>query len=79
MSQFNTLYKQILGEEKDYITVNVKCKMENGDSFTTEFNISNHLLDGKTPEEIVKKYYVGKPYTYSDESASRIISAEIIK
>ena len=65
-------------KKKDYITVEVKIKMENGDSYTTEFNISDHLLKGTTPEEVVRKYFVGRPYTYSDESSSKIVSAEII-
>ena len=65
-------------KKKDYITVDVKCKMANGDSYVTSFNISDHLLKGTTPEEVVRKYFVGKPYTYADESSSRIISVEII-
>lgn len=52
--------------------------MANGDSYITGFNISNHLLKGTTPEEVVRKYFVGKPHTYADESSSRIVSAEII-
>ena len=81
MNKFNTLFNQILTEEekkKDYITVEVKIKTENGDSYTTEFNISDHLLKATTPEEVVRKYFVGKPYTYSDESSSKIVSAEIV-
>ena len=81
MSKFDTLCNQILSEEekkKDYITVDVKCKMANGDSYVTSFNISDHLLKGTTPEEVVRKYFVGKPHTYTDESSSRIVSAEII-
>jgi len=77
MKTFDTLYNQILNEEKDYITVNVRLKLANGDSYTTEFNISNHLLDGTTPEAVVKKYFVGLNYTYTDESSSRIVSAEL--
>jgi hypothetical protein len=65
-------------EEKDYITVDVKLKLQNGDSYTTGFNISNKFLEDQTPLEVAKKYFLGKPYTYSDESSSKIVSVELL-
>jgi lysyl-tRNA synthetase class I len=60
-----------------YTTVNVKIKLANGDHYTTGFNISDHILNGKTPQEVVTEYFVGRKYTYSNESQSEILSAEI--
>jgi hypothetical protein len=65
-------------EEMDYITVDLKIKLQNGDYFTTGFNISNKFLETQTPLEVAKKYYLGKPYTYSDETSSRIVSVELL-
>lgn len=70
--------KQKVNEEMDYITVDVLIKLQNGDSFTTGFNISNKFLETQTPLEVAKKYYLGKPYTYSDETSSRIVSVELL-
>jgi hypothetical protein len=75
--KFNNLYREIMNEEMDYITVNVKLKLQNGDSYTTDFNISNKFLETQTPLEVAKKYFLGKPYTYSDESSSKIVSVEL--
>ena len=78
MNKFETLYKELMNEEKDYITVDVLIKLQNGDSYTTGFNISNKFLETQTPLEVAKKYFLGKPYTYSDETSSRIVSVELL-
>ena len=78
MNKFETLYKELMNEEKDYITVDVKLKLKNGDSYTTGFNISNKFLEDQTPLEVAKKYFLGKPYTYSDETSSKIVDVELL-
>jgi hypothetical protein len=77
MNKFESLYKEIMNEEKDYITVDLKLKLQNGDSYTTGFNISNKFLEDQTPLEVAKKYFLGKPYTYSDETSSKIVDVEL--
>ena len=78
MNKFETLYKELMNEEKDYITVDLKIKLQNGDFYTTGFNISNKFLKDQTPLEVAKKYFLGKPYTYSDESSSKIVDVELL-
>ena len=61
-----------------YTTVNVNIKLANGDQYTTGFNISDRILVGKTPQEVVTKYFVGRKYTYASEEQSEIVSAEVL-
>ena len=56
----------------DYIKTFLKVTLDDGDTFTTGFNITHDLLKDKSMQKVVDDYYVGSVYVYSNE-ASRII------
>ena len=62
----------------EYIRTTLQVHLENGDSFTTGFNLSPKMYLGKTVQEIVDGYYVNRNYYTHDEVAHRITHVDIL-
>ena len=63
---------------KDCITVTLNVYLEDGDRFTTGFNIIPLMLLNKSIQKFVDDYYVGSSYTFSNETTRKIVKVEVV-
>jgi hypothetical protein len=63
---------------EEYIRTTLQVHLENGDSFTTGFNLTPEMFKSKTVQEIVDSYYVNRNYYTHNEIAHRITHVDIL-
>jgi hypothetical protein len=63
---------------KNYITTLLEVTVENGDRFTTGFNIMPAMLIDKSIQKLVDDYYVGSSYGYNNETTLKIVKVEVL-
>jgi hypothetical protein len=63
---------------EEHIRTTLKVHLENGDSFTTGFNLLPEMFKGRTVQEVVDSYYVNRNYYTHDEVAHRITHVDIL-
>jgi hypothetical protein len=64
---------------REYITVTLNITIEDGDRFTTGFNVLLVMLVDKSIQQIVDDYYVGSDYTFHNEISRKIVKVEILE
>ena len=63
----------------DYITTTLRIYIEDGDHFTTGFNVLLAMLVDKSIQQFVDDYYVGTDYVCHNETSRKIVKVEILE
>ena len=63
----------------EYITATLNISIEDGDRFTTGFNVLLVMLQDRSIQEIVDSYYVGSDYVFHNEISRKIMKVEILE
>lgn len=64
---------------REYITVTLNVTIEDGDRFTTGFNVLLAMLVDRSIQQIVDDYYVGSDYVFHNEISRKIVKVEILE
>jgi hypothetical protein len=64
---------------REYITVTLNVTIEDGDRFTTGFNVLLAMLIDRSIQQIVDDYYVGSDYVFHNEISRKIVKVEILE
>ena len=62
----------------DYIKTFLKVTLDDGDTFTTGFNITHDLLKERSMQQIVDDYYVRNVYVCANETSRIIRKVDIL-
>jgi hypothetical protein len=62
----------------DYIKTFLKVTLDDGDTFTTSFNITHKLLKERSMQQIVDSYYVRNVYVCANETSRIIRKVDIL-
>ena len=63
----------------EYITATLNITIEDGDRFTTGFNVLLAMLIDRSIQQIVDDYYVGSDYVFHNEISRKITKVEILE
>jgi hypothetical protein len=62
----------------DYKRATLKVHLDNGDTFTTGFNILEEMLKERTVQDVVDRYYINRNYYTTEENAHRITRVDVL-